>query len=66
MILNKNYVEEADLWKAKGYDLPAYDRGAVIERTKERPEWVHFGAGNIFRSFPALVNCFLLLNWLRF
>ncbi len=55
MILNKNYVEETDLWKAKGYDLPAYDRGAVIERTKERPEWVHFGAGNIFRSFPALL-----------
>ncbi len=40
-------------WKEKGYELPAYDREAVKKATKEEPVWVHFGAGNIFRAFPA-------------
>ncbi len=40
-------------WEAKGYDLPKYDREAVKKATKEAPTWVHFGAGNIFRAFPA-------------
>ncbi len=30
-----------------------YDREKIIKNTKERPEWIHFGAGNIFRIFPA-------------
>ncbi len=29
-----------------------YDRTKMIEKTKAAPEWVHFGAGNIFRAFP--------------
>lgn len=40
-------------WKAKGYELPEYDREAVKKNTKENPAWIHFGAGNIFRAFPA-------------
>ena len=40
-------------WEEKGYELPAYDREAVKKETKEAPTWVHFGAGNIFRAFPA-------------
>lgn len=40
-------------WKAKGYELPEYDREAIKKNTKENPAWVHFGAGNIFRAFPA-------------
>lgn len=40
-------------WEAKGYQLPKYDREAVKKATKEAPVWVHFGAGNIFRAFPA-------------
>ena len=42
-------------WEAKGYSLPQYDRAAMIARTKENPTWIHFGAGNIFRAFPAAV-----------
>lgn len=38
---------------AKGYEGFSYDRKAVRERTKAAPEWIHFGAGNIFRAFPA-------------
>ncbi len=40
-------------WKEKGYEIPTYDRDQVRKSTKENPTWIHFGAGNIFRGFPA-------------
>ncbi len=40
-------------WKEKGYTLPEYDRVEVRKHTQEKPTWLHFGAGNIFRGFPA-------------
>ncbi|MGN1405546.1 MAG: mannitol dehydrogenase family protein [Erysipelotrichaceae bacterium] len=43
-------------WKEKGYILPHYDVKKVREKTKEKPEWVHFGAGNIFRAFMSAVT----------
>ncbi|HWT27054.1 MAG TPA: mannitol dehydrogenase family protein, partial [Mobilitalea sp.] len=46
----KNYDES---WKQKGYELPEYDRELVRTNTMESPTWIHFGAGNIFRGFPA-------------
>ena len=42
-------------WEAAGYNLPKYDRAVMVERTKENPWWIHFGAGNIFRAFQANV-----------
>ena len=42
-------------WKEKGYELPSFDVEAVRKKTYENPTWVHFGAGNIFRAFPAAV-----------
>lgn len=39
----------------KGYEIFHYDREALAARTKAAPEWIHFGAGNIFRAFPAAV-----------
>lgn len=45
--------EVSGVWEEKGYELPAYDREAIKKNTKEAPVWVHFGAGNIFRAFPA-------------
>ncbi len=42
-------------FEAKGYSLPQYDREALKKATLEEPTWVHFGAGNIFRAFPAAV-----------
>ena len=38
-------------WKARGIALPEFDIDAVREQTRKTPEWVHFGAGNIFRGF---------------
>lgn len=43
-------------WKKKGYILPVYDIAKVREKTKNKPEWVHFGAGNIFRAFMSTVT----------
>lgn len=40
-------------WNSKGYRVFGYDREAVKEATKKNPEWIHFGAGNIFRAFQA-------------
>ena len=40
-------------WEAKGYELPTYDREQVKKKTVQAPTWIHFGAGNIFRAFPA-------------
>lgn len=42
-------------WEAKGYELPKYDIAAVAKKTHDEPTWVHFGAGNIFRAFPAAI-----------
>lgn len=40
----------------------SYDRERMIENTKKNPEWVHFGAGNIFRIFPAALSERLIEN----
>ena len=42
-------------WEEKGYQLPEFDIQAVRAKTHAEPTWVHFGAGNIFRAFPAAV-----------
>ena len=42
-------------WEAKGYELPKFDLKAVREKTYNQPTWIHFGAGNIFRAFPAAI-----------
>ena len=47
--------EERSKWEMAGYHLPKYDHKAMVERTKENPFWLHFGAGNIFRAFQANV-----------
>ena len=46
----KNYDQT---WKSRGYELPEYDRELIRKNTMEEPTWLHFGAGNIFRGFPA-------------
>ena len=43
------------VWAEKGYQLPKFDREAVKAKTAAEPTWVHFGAGNIFRAFPAAI-----------
>ena len=54
MKLNSEALKNRAEWEAKGYILPAYDRDAMVERTKENPTWLHFGAGNIFKALHGM------------
>ena len=60
MKLNARSLDDKKAWKDAGFELPAYDRTAVIAQTRKAPEWLHFGAGNIFRAFPAAIQQSLL------
>ncbi|MCL2627230.1 MAG: mannitol dehydrogenase family protein [Oscillospiraceae bacterium] len=53
MKLNENSLKDREFWQSKGYEIPLFDRETVRERTKSTPEWLHFGAGNIFRAYIA-------------
>ncbi|MHB9296532.1 fructuronate reductase [Pillotina sp. SPG140] len=58
MHLNESYQTNPELWN--GIELPQFDRNSMLEKTKDAPRWVHFGAGNIFRAFPAVLQQRLL------
>ena len=47
-------------WEKAGVRLPAFDVCAMRKKTDEAPLWVHFGAGNIFRAFIAVLQQRLL------
>ncbi len=58
MYLNNQGIEgteRREAWEKKGYQMPRYDRARVAAKTAQKPFWVHFGAGNIFRAFQANV-----------
>ncbi len=53
MKLNRESLSNKLIWK--NYRLPTYDIEAVCAKTAKQPTWLHFGAGNIFRAFPAML-----------
>ncbi|MBQ1771851.1 MAG: mannitol dehydrogenase family protein [Clostridia bacterium] len=54
MKLNGESIRNRAEWEEKGYRLPAYDREAMIGRTRENPVWLHFGPGNIFKALHGM------------
>lgn len=62
LILNADGIKNCAAWSEKDYRLPEYDRDAMIALTKAEPEWVHFGAGNIFKAFQCRALQKLLNN----
>ncbi|MFA6688693.1 MAG: mannitol dehydrogenase family protein [Sphaerochaetaceae bacterium] len=60
MKLNDTGLADKQPWMKNGYRLPSFDRGKVALATKQAPIWIHFGAGNIFRGFPAALQQSLL------
>lgn len=53
MRLNEEGLKNRKEWEEAGYRLPQFEKNRVQEVTRERPFWIHFGAGNIFRAFQA-------------
>ena len=58
--LNKDSIKNGGAWNKAGIDLPRFDYEEVVAKTKAKPTWVHFGAGNIFRGYPAVLQQRLL------
>lgn len=60
MYLNDRELQNKTVWGKAGIALPQFDRAAMVATTTAAPAWVHFGAGNIFRAFPAALQQKLL------
>lgn len=56
----ESIIKDAAAWKQVGVELPEFDVESMIQKTAENPEWIHFGAGNIFRAFIAVLQQNLL------
>ncbi len=56
MKLNLESIKDKAQWEKSGIALPKYDVEQIAKNTLERPTWVHFGAGNIFRAFIARIG----------
>ncbi len=53
-------IQDKAAWAGAGVRLPGFDRQAMVDATLKAPAWVHFGAGNIFRGFIAVLQQRLL------
>ena len=53
MKLSYQGIQDKQGYAAAQVALPQYDWAKMAEKTAEKPVWVHFGAGNIFRGFIA-------------
>ncbi len=60
MKLDNGVFAAKEAWRNAGITVPKFDPEAVRKATGETPEWVHFGAGNIFRGFIADIQQDLL------
>ena len=62
LILSKESIKNSELWENAGIEITKFDHDKMSASTKENPTWVHFGAGNIFRGFIAMLQQELLNN----
>jgi len=53
MKLNLSALQQKQCWLDAGYSLPSFDVHAIAAKTVAQPAWLHLGAGNLFRAFPA-------------
>lgn len=60
MRLNKHVLKNYSEWEKADIELPKYNIDEMIRKTKDNPTWVHFGAGNIFKGFIAVLQHTLL------
>lgn len=60
MKLDLQNLKNREIWQEKGYELPTFPVEKVRAATLEEPIWLHFGAGNLLRAFPAVLQQHLL------
>jgi len=60
MKLSYQGIQDKQAFAQANIKLPGYDWKAMAAATEEKPVWVHFGAGNIFRGFIANLQQALL------
>ena len=60
MKLNREGLKDRAGWETIGVTVPSYDWEAARQDAEAHPTWVHFGAGNLFRAFPATLQQSLL------
>lgn len=53
--ITENYFTNRERFEAKQIKLPEYDSDIMRQKTREQPEWVHFGGGNLYRCFHGQV-----------
>ena len=55
MKLSSQGLQQRQAWEELGYHLPQFNEEKMRAHTMANPEWIHFGAGNIFRAYQANV-----------
>lgn len=55
MELTLKGISSKEEWLKAGVRIPSFDILKMRENTNAAPEWIHFGAGNIFRCFIAAI-----------
>ena len=60
MKLNRSCLTNREAWEKAFVKLPEFDWDKMTKTTDKSPRWIHFGAGNIFRGFIAVLQQRLL------
>lgn len=55
MKLTLKGIADKKAWEEAGIALPRFDIAKVVQNTKKAPRWIHFGTGNLFRAFHAVI-----------
>lgn len=53
--LMDDYIKNSNQFKNAKIKVPFFDQKQIERNTKNNPVWVHFGGGNLFRCFHAVV-----------